>query len=217
MLREIEASRRRLGVEVIDIYQIHWPDPETSIKESAKVMREFYEQGLIKAVGVSNYSVDQMKEFMNYCPLHSLQPPYNMFRREIEEKILPFCVENNISVLSYSPLHGGVLTGKFFFDNVAVPRDMVRKNLDDLKEPKFSVNKKILLELKKIADSYGKSLAEFVLNWTIHAKGITTVLVGARNKKQIQQNFGCLGWGIKEEDIKKIEAILDKRKKLLNL
>jgi len=216
MLREIEESLKRLQVDYIDLYQIHWPDPAVPAKESARTMKEFYDGGLIKAVGVSNYSLSQTEEFMRYCPLHCLQPPYNMFQREIEKEILPFCVKNDISVITYSPLHGGVLTGKFFFDGAAVPKDMRRKNIEDLKEPLFSANKKILAEIKEIAAKYNKPLSRFVLRWSLQREGVTSVLTGARTVKQIEENAGASGWSVSEEDVKRVEGLLLKREKLIS-
>lgn len=215
MWEEIDESRRRLQTDYIDLYQVHWPDPETSIKETAETMYEFYEKKLIKAVGVSNYSVEQMQEFMKYCPLHTLQPPYNMFRREIEREIVPFCIENNISIISYIPLHSGILTGKFFFKEVEIPDDLCRKNHRDLKEPYYSLNKEVLKKIREIASLYSKTLTQFVLNWTYHRRGISSILVGARNIKQLEENLGAVGWCIKEDDSKEVEKILEEREKKL--
>jgi len=211
MLREMDVSLKRLRTDYIDLYQIHWPDPNTPIGESAATMRGFYEQGLIKAVGVSNYSLPQIKEFMKNCPLHCIQPPYNMFKRGIEKEILPFCIKHGISVVTYSPLHGGVLTGKFFAPGAEIPKDLRRKNIADLKEPLFSVNKKILAEIKKIAGKYEGPLSRFVLRWTIQRKGITSVLLGARTVEQFTENAGAAEGDISEEDIKILDGILEKR------
>jgi len=216
MLEEIDASRRRLKTDYIDIYQVHWPDPNTPLKETAETMYEFYRKKIIKAIGVSNFSVKEMKEFMKYSPLHFLQPPYNMFRRECEEEIIPFCIENNIGILGYIPLHSGILTGKFFFENVKIPSDLCRKNHIDLKEPRFSINKETLAKIKKIAEKYKKTLTQFVLNWTYHQKGIVSILVGARNKRQIKENLESVGWQIEKEDYDRIEEILSLREELLH-
>ncbi len=215
MWEEIDESRKRLQTDYIDLYQVHWPDPETSIKETAQTMYEFYKKKLIKAVGVSNYSVEQMQKFMKYCPLHTLQPPYNMFRREIEREIVPFCIENNISIISYIPLHSGILTGKFFFNAVRIPNDLCRKNHRDLKEPYYSLNKEVLKEIKDIASTYNKTLTQFVLNWTYHRRGISSILVGARNIKQLEENLGAVDWYIREDDSKKVEKILEERERRL--
>jgi len=211
MLKEIEDSFKRLQTDYIDLYQIHWPDPDTPIQESAETMYSFYQKGLIKAIGVSNYSVEQMREFMRYSPLHTLQPPYNMFRREIEKDIIPFCVENNISIINYVPLHSGILTGKFFFDNVRVPSDLCRKNNPDLKEPLWNINRDTLRRLKEISVKYGRTLTQLVLNWTFNREGITSVIVGARRVGQIEENAGSTDFEISREDMVMIEELLRER------
>jgi len=215
MMEEIDESRKRLDVDWIDIYQVHWPDPDTPIGETAETMYKFYSKGLIKAIGVSNYSVEQMKEFMKYSPLHILQPPYNMFKRDIEEETIPFCKENKISIISYIPLHSGILTGKFFLQGARIPDDLCRKNHSDLKEPLFSINKKILSQLNEIASRYHKTLTQLVLNWTYHQEGITSILVGARKEQQLEENLGSVHWEIEEKDLKKIEEILSQRISLI--
>ena len=213
MIQELDESRERLQTDYFDIYQVHWPDPNTPISETADTIHEFYKKGLIRAIGVSNYSLEQMKEFMKYSPLHTLQPPYNMFKRRIENDIIPFCLENNISIIIYAPLNSGILTGKFFFDNVEIPDDFCRRNHKDLKEPFFSLNKETLRRLKEIAQKYNKTLTQLVINWTLTKKGITSVLVGARSRQQIEENIGGAGWTINNQDNEKIEQILKEREK----
>ncbi|MCK5394320.1 MAG: aldo/keto reductase [Candidatus Omnitrophica bacterium] len=216
MLQELDESRQRLQTDFFDIYQVHWPDPETSVSETADVMSNFYKKGLIKAVGVSNYSVDQIKEFMKYSPLHVLQPPYNMFKREIEKEIIPFCIKNNIAIIGYIPLNSGILTGKFFFENVEIPDDLCRKYHQDVKEPFFSINKQCLKQLKNIADKYSKTLTQLVLNWTQSRKGMTSIIVGARKTYQIEENVEGIGWEIDEQDDQEIESLLKKREDKIN-
>jgi len=212
IFKEFEDSLKRLKVEVIDLYQVHWPDLETPIQETAEAMRTLYEKGRIKAIGVSNYSVEEMKEFMKHSPLHCLQPPYNMFRREIESQILPSCLQNNIGVIVYTPLHSGVLTGKFFFGE-KIPSDKIRSINPDLKEEKIQITREILSKLKDIASGYGKTLTELALNWVISKKGITSAIAGARKASQIEQNAGAVGWNISEEDQEKIEELLNEKGK----
>ncbi len=213
MIEEIDESRKRLQTDYFDIYQVHWPDPETPIAETASVMYNFFKKGIIRAIGVSNYSVAQMKEFMKHCPLHTLQPPYNMFRREIESDTIPFCKKNQISILGYIPLHSGILTGKFFFQNTKIPGDLCRKNHRDLKEPFYSINKDCLEKIKNIALKYKKTLPQFVINWTKNREGILSILVGARNKQQLKENIQGAGFFIDENDRKEIENILEIRDK----
>ena len=210
ILEEIEDSLRRLKTDVIDLYQVHFPDPQTPIEETAETLYKLYQQEKIRTIGVSNFSADQMQEFLQFCPLHCLQPPYNMFRREIESEILPFCIKNNIAVIAYSPLNNAILTGKFFFGE-KIPQDKVRSINYDLRGRNFEVNKEIILKLKDIACRYKKSLAQLAINWIIAQKGMISAIVGARRPAQIQENIGALGWEIVEEDMHLIESILKER------
>lgn len=211
MLQELDESRKRLQTDYFDIYQVHWPDPDTPIRQTAELMNEFYKKGIIKAVGVSNYSVGQMREFMKYCPVHTLQPPYNMFIRGIEEEIVPFCIENGIAIISYTPLQSGILTGKFFFEGVKVPQDMARRNHQDLQKPRWDINKETLGKLKDMAAKYNKSLTQLVLNWTCNRRGITSVIAGARKVTQIEENAASADWEISQEDRQAIDKILEDR------
>ena len=212
MLEEFDESRLRLRTDYFDLYQVHWPDQNTPIGETAETMRKFYEKGIIKSIGVSNYSVSQMKEFMNYSPLHCLQPEYSMFKRCIEDEIVPFCQEHKISIITYAPLYSGLLTGKFYLDNLPVPDDTNRRmKKKELEEPLFSINKDTLSQLKEIASGYKKTLSQLVINWNFSQKGITSAIVGTRNLKQVQDNLGSLNWSISDADMQKINQILSQR------
>jgi aryl-alcohol dehydrogenase-like predicted oxidoreductase len=212
MLAELDESRKRLNTDYFDLYQVHWPDPDIPIRATAELMYDFYKKGIIKAVGVSNYSVEQMKEFMRYCPIHSLQPFYNMFVRDIEQGIIPYCIEKSIGIITYAPLHSGLLTGKFFLDGVKVPNDINRMTKKkDLEEPHFSINKEALLELKRIADKYVKTLAQLAINWNYNQKGITSCIVGTRKFSQLEDNCGGAGWKLSGTDKEKIEHVLGER------
>jgi len=212
MFDEIDASRRRLKTDYFDLYQVHWYDPSTPIRQVAEIMYKFYQKGIIKAVGVSNYSLDHIAEFKKYSPIHSLQPSYSMFDRRIEEDVVPFCIENSIGIITYAPLYSGLLTGKFFLDGAKIPSDINRKmKSQDLEEPCFSINKTILLKLKDLAGKYGKTLAQFVLNWNYNQKGITSAIAGTRKLAQLYDNLGSVGWKISEEDLRTIDDILAER------
>ncbi len=214
ILKEVEDSLRRLNTGVIDLYQAHFPDASTPIEETAETLYKLYQQGKIRTVGVSNFSVDQMQQFLKSCPLHSLQPRYSMFRREIENETLPFCIKNNIAVIAYSPLDSGVLTGKFFFGE-KIPQDKVRSINYDLKEENFALNKEAIIKLKEVASKYKKTLSQLALNWVIAQKGITSAIVGARRPAQIEENTGSAGWRIAKEDMETIESILQEREKAI--
>lgn len=210
ILEELDGSLKRLKTDVIDLYQVHYPDADTPIAETAQTLYKIYQKGKIKAVGVSNYDVEQMQEFMKHSPLHSLQPKYNMFRRKIESEILPFCRKNNIAVIVYSPLNSAVLTGKFFF-GTKVPHDRVRNVNYDLTKRNFGLNKEILTRLKEIAANYKKGLGALALNWVAAQVGITSSIVGARRPEQIEENALSAGWKISRKDLDAIEAILKER------
>ena len=217
MLEEIDASRRRLKTDYFDLYQVHWYDPDTPVGETAEIMYKFYQEGIIKAIGVSNYSQAQIAEFKKHSPIHSLQPPYSMFDRGIEKDIIPFCIENSIGIITYAPLYSGLLTGKFFLDGAKVPSDINRKmKKQELEEPCFSINKTTLLKLKKVADKYRKTLAQLALNWNYNRKGITSAIAGTRKLVQLYDNLGSVDWKISEEDLGTIEDILAARLEKVN-
>ncbi len=215
ILQEFQQSTKALKTDYIDLYQIHWPDEKVSIKKSALILKKLFEKGQIKAVGVSNYSVKQMQEFMQYCPLHSLQPPFNLFRREIKKDILPFCCKHNIGIVIYSPLHSGILTGKFF-KGKPIPDDLVRGGHLDLRGKNFGINKEIMLEkIEPLALKYGLSLGQLAISWLISQKGITSAICGARHPEQITENAVACDITLDEEDIKGINEILDERERLV--
>lgn len=212
MLQELDESRLRLATDYFDLYQVHWPDPDTSIGETAEVMHSLYQKGILRAVGVSNYSVFQIQEFMKYCPLHSLQSEYSMFNRAIEGSMIEFCLNNNIAIISYAPLYSGILTGKFFFDGVSIPNDANRKmKKKDLTEPRFSINKDTLRKLRKIAAGYDKNLAQLAINWNFSQAGIASAIVGTRKLSQLEDNLESSGWEISADDMLLISVTLDER------
>lgn len=215
-LQEIDDSRKRLRTDYIDLYQVHWPDPATPISQTASLMHDFFRKGIIKSIGVSNYSVGQMEEFMKFCPLHSLQPQYSMFVRGVETEIVPFCGKHNISIITYAPLYSGILTGKFFFDNAPIPNDINRKSkANEFQEPRLSINKKTLTHLKDIAAKYNKTLTQLAINWNFSQSGVTSAIVGMRNKRQFKDNLGSVGWSISPEDMLRINSVLKQREREL--
>lgn len=210
ILQEIDDSLRRLQVDYIDLYQIHWPDPAPPIEEYATIMAELQQQGKIKAIGVSNFTVEQMAEMMKYCRIDSLQPPYNMFLRQIEEFILPFCHQHNIGVISYGPMYQGMLTGKFFLDG-RTPTDPLRAQHSEFRPERFDVNRDALLKLKDVADDLGVDLAQLAINWVICQPGITSAICGARNPQQVEDNVAAASWRLSAQDLARIDEILQER------
>jgi aryl-alcohol dehydrogenase-like predicted oxidoreductase len=184
---ECEQSLKRLGTDVIDLFQIHWPDPTTSIEDSWRAMVKLKEQGKVRAIGVSNYDLEQLKTAQEVSPVDSLQPPFSLIRREIEKDILPYCIHKKIGVIVYSPLERGLLTGKVSIERT-FPKDDHRSAYD-----LFSIeNRKRILEALKeiqpIADKHHATISQLIIHCTIHVPGITAAIVGARNPQQAIEN-----------------------------
>ncbi len=208
IIYECEQSLKRLQTDVIDLYQIHWPDTSTPVEESMRAMVKLKEQGKIRAIGVSNYDVTWLRKAREVAPVESLQPPYSLLRRTIETDLLPYCRENNIGVIVYSPLERGLLTGNVGPDRVFPPGDHRAKHKD------FSVEnrRRVLAALEKvkpIADRHGASYAQLVINWTVHEPGITGALVGARNAEQAAHNAQAMNFKLSDDERKQIRAAFD--------
>lgn len=206
LMQECEQSLKRLQVDVIDLYQIHWPDPIIPIEASVEALVRLKEQGKIRAIGVSNYDQTQLQTAMGVTQIDTLQPPYSILRRGIEAEILPFCIQNNVSTICYSPMERGLLTG-------AVAPSRQFESTDHRSEhPYFTVENrtKILTALeriKPICDSYGVTFSQAILNWTIQQKGITGAIVGGRNAKQMEENVGALRFKLTAEECEKMKTI----------
>jgi len=216
ILAECDASLKRLGVEVIDLYQMHWPEPDEDLEEGYGAMAKCVKAGKVRYLGVSNFTVEQMKRVMKIHPLTSLQPPYSMFRREIEDELLPFCAKNNIGVIVYSPLYKGLLTGKFTVESAAaLPADDVRQMSPDYKTPRLEINLKYIERLKTIAKRNGKTIAQLAIAWTLRRPEVTAAIVGARRGGQIKETAPAADITLSAEDIEEIEKLLNKRSKEL--
>lgn len=205
--KDCERSLKNLRTDYVDLLQVHWPDEETPIADTMGEMAKLQKEGKIKFIGVSNFSVEQMKECQKYVELASLQPPYSMLRRGAEKEILPFCLEQKIGVVVYSPLQQGLLTGKFTEEPKFQKGDMRADN------PFFSGEnfKRIMAvvdQLKEMAMNYSKSVGQLAINWVLCNPAVIVAIVGAKRPAQVQENVGGAGWKIKGEDLKKIEEIL---------
>ena len=208
ILKEFEDSLRRLQTDYIDIYQIHWPDLETDFKETAATMLQLLDSGKIKAIGVSNYNPEQMDEFRKYAPIHVCQPPYNLFERGIENDVLPYCKENNISLLTYGALCRGLLTGKMDEDWEFKKGDL-RRNAD----PKFQGEtfKKHLEAVNKLDKYATEELDQKVINLAVRwilDKGVDSAIWGARKPEQVTFDE-VAGWKLTDEQIEEIENIVE--------
>jgi len=205
--REVDDSLRRLGIDRIDIYQIHWPDPNTPFEKSIEALLKARDQGKIRYIGVSNFNHDQLREISQAGPVISLQPPYNMFEREAEKEILPYCRDNRVATLVYGGLCRGLLTGKFT-GTEQFPRGDLRRADPKFKPDRFKKYVKAAADIKKLAATYGKTCAQFALKWALQQPGVTCVIAGARTAQQAEDNSGATGWTIAPEHLDKVEKIL---------
>ena len=205
---ECERSLKRLGVDAIDLYQVHWPDTTTPVEDTMAALLKLQEQGKIRAIGVSNYDAAWIKRAAAAGPLASLQPPYSLIQRKIEPEILPLCREHGIGVIVYSPLERGLLTGSVTPDRQFPPGDHRAKHKFFTPE-----NRRLVLDalakIRPIADAHGASLAQVVINWTIQEPGITAALVGARNVEQALHNAGALDFTLTADERAAIRAAFD--------
>ena len=206
---ELEGSLRRLGVETIDLYQIHWPNPETEIEEGWEALARFQKEGKIRWIGVSNFSVEQMKRALKIAPITSLQPPYSMLRRAIEEEILPFTQFNNIGVINYSPMVSGLLTGKMTAERVAAfPQDDWRRRAVEFNEPRLSRNLQLVELLREVGNGHNVSPGVVAVAWTLHHPAVTAAIVGGRSAQQVEGLAPALEFRITDEDYARINDFL---------
>src|ERR1700682_5990973 len=207
ILQEIEDSLRRLRTDYIDIYQIHWPDPLVAIEETAEAMHILFRQGKIRAIGVSNFSVDQIERFRGVAPLHVLQPPYNLFERGIEADLLPYCRKNKIATLGYGALCRGLLSGRMRPDTVFDGDDLRRTDPKFL-EPRFAQYLAAVERLDRLAQQrFGKRAIHLAVRWMLD-QGITTALWGARHPGQLQPVDEVDGWRLNASAKAEINQIL---------
>src|SRR6266478_4244459 len=206
ILREVEDSLGRLRTDYIDIYQVHWPDPLVTIEETAEAMLTLLEQGKIRAIGVSNFSVLQMERFRRVAPLHVLQPPYNLFERDIEADLLPYCRKNKIATLGYGALCRGLLSGRMRPDTIFSGDDLRRSDPKFL-APRFAQYLAALGKLDRLAQRFGKRVIHLAVRWMLD-QGITTALWGARRADQLQPVDEVTGWRLDAQAKAEIDRIL---------
>jgi aryl-alcohol dehydrogenase-like predicted oxidoreductase len=205
---ELDASLRRLGVDVIDLYQIHWPNPDEDIEEGWSAMADLVKEGKIRYIGASNFSVDQLKRIQPIHRIASLQPPYSMLKRDVESELLGFCAANQIGVVVYSPIQKGLLTGKFQGRVGHLAADDHRLNDSDFQEPRLKVHLELVEHLRPIAAKYGKSVAELAIAWVLRRPEVTSAIVGARQPSQIEETVGAAEWVLSEDDLRILDKLL---------
>jgi aryl-alcohol dehydrogenase-like predicted oxidoreductase len=207
--REVEDSLRRLSVDVIDLYQIHWPpDPDSAeLEEGWSMMAQLQRQGKVRWIGVSNFNVPQLRRAQAMASVTSLQPPYSLLHREIEEQVLPYCLREGIGVIVYSPMASGVLTGAMTRERAArLPKDDWRKNHPDFTEPRLSRNLALVERLQEIARHYNRSAGEVAIAWTLHHPAVTGAIVGARNARQAEGVMRAGELRLSDEEVNEIET-----------
>jgi len=209
ILHEFEDSLRRLQTDYIDIYQVHWPDPLVPIEETAAILRELYEQGRIRAIGVSNYSPAEMARFSAVAPLHTIQPPYNLFEREIEDEILPFAVGRRITTLTYGALCRGLLSGAMRLDRQFANGDMRKTTDPKFQPPHFAEYLNAASKLDAFArENYGKRVIHLAVRWLLDQPGVGVALWGARHPEQLAAIREVIGWSLGKSDFAAIDVIL---------
>lgn len=207
LLKEVDDSLRRLQVDYIDLYQVHWPDPLVPFEETAQVMNELLEAGKIRAIGVSNYSPEQMDAFRKGAPLHSIQPPYNLFEREIEEDILPYAQQHKMAVLAYGSICRGLLSGKISADR-SFDGDDLRQHDPKFQEPHFSQYLEAVSRLDALAESrHDRRVLELAVRWVLDQGAIA--LWGIRRPDQIDPLDQVFGWSLSDQDKQDIDEIIN--------
>jgi aryl-alcohol dehydrogenase-like predicted oxidoreductase len=208
--RECEDSLRRLRVETIDLYQMHWPpeDNGPGLEEAWRSMAALQKEGKVRWVGVSNFNVEQLQRAQTIAPVTSLQPPYSILRRQIEEKILPYCQQQGVGVIVYSPMFSGMLTGAMTRERAkALPKDDFRCRNPEFQEPKLSRNLELVEKLKEIGARHGRRAGEVAIAWTLRFPAVTGAIAGSRTAKQAEGVMRAAEFRLKEQEIAEIEAV----------
>ena len=207
--RECEDSLRRLQVDVIDLYQIHWPKPDGDIEEGWEALSELKDEGKVRHVGVSNFDAGQMGRADAVAPVETLQPPYNMLRRGVEDEILPYARENDVGVIVYSPMASGLLTGKMTRGRVEdMPSDDWRRNNEQFNDPKLSRNLDLVEKLREVGERHDKSPAEVAIAWTLRHPAVSAAIVGGRRPDQVDGIVGAADFRLSDDEVGEIDSAL---------
>ncbi|MBN2557082.1 MAG: aldo/keto reductase [Anaerolineales bacterium] len=216
VLAEVDDSLWRLGVDCIDLYQVHWPNPDEDLEEAWGAVADAVKAGKIRYAGVSNFNVAQMERVQSIHPIASLQPPYSMLRRGIEDDILSYCAEENIGVIAYSPMQKGLLTEKFSREwALALAADDHRSRDPMFTDPQLRVNLRLVDGLRSIASERGMKVSQLAIAWVLHREEVTSAIVGARRPAQIEETVRAGDWILELSEIDAIEALLKEREAAL--
>jgi aryl-alcohol dehydrogenase-like predicted oxidoreductase len=208
---EVDDSLRRLSVDVIDLYQIHWPpDPDSpALEEGWSALADLKREGKVRWIGVSNFNVKQLKRAKSIAPVTSLQPPYSLVHREVEEDLLPYCLREDIGVIVYSPMASGLLTGAMTRERAArLPQDDWRKNNPDFTEPNLTRNLELVGRLREIAQRHNRTVGEVAIAWTLRNPAVTGAIVGARNARQADGVMRAGDLRLNDKEVGEIEDFL---------
>jgi aryl-alcohol dehydrogenase-like predicted oxidoreductase len=207
--RECENSLRRLQMETIDLYQVHWPEPDEDIEEGWATLAELQKEGKVRWIGVSNFNASQLARAQRIAPITSLQPPYSIIQPEIEQDILPFCKQNNIGVIVYSPMKSGMLTGAMTRERIEnMHADDFRKRTPNFQEPLLTRNLNLAELLREIGKRHGRSPGEVAIAWTLRRPEVTGAIVGMRSPQQADGIVGAADFRLSQEEIGEIETFL---------
>jgi aryl-alcohol dehydrogenase-like predicted oxidoreductase len=204
---EVEASLRRLQIDFIDLYQIHWPEPDEDIEEGWQEMARLKEEGKVRYIGVSNFSVEQMERAAHIAPITSLQPPYSLLARDVENEILPYARRNNIGVIVYSPMYSGLLSGAMTRERIeALPPDDWRSRNPNFQPPLLERNLALASLLAEIGEEHGRTAGEVAIAWTLKNPAVTAAIVGMRTPEQVHGVVGAADLTLSPEEVAEIEA-----------
>jgi len=207
--REVENSLHRLEVDTIDLYQLHWPNPDPDIEEGWSTLAKLKSEGKLRYIGVSNFSVEQMERARKIAPITSLQAPYSLIKRDVERDILPYCQEHNIGVIVYSPMMSGLLSGKMTRERIDnFPEDDWRQRNEEFQEPRLSRNLKLASLLQDIGYPYNRTTAEVAIAWTLRHPAVTGAIVGGRRPEQVEEIIGAAEFRLSESELEQIEKFL---------
>lgn len=206
IIKECDETLRRLGTDCIDIYQCHWPDPDTPIHETMEAMTSLLECGKIRAIGLSNFGCERMAAAGEFGPVRVAQLSFAMLHRRAASDLLPYCLEHDIGTLTYGSLSKGLLTGKFHEDSEFTD---VRAGDREFVGTRYMDNLQTVERLTAVARRHNKSVAQLALNWTVHQPGVTATIVGAKRPSQIVENAGAVGWAIRPDELPAIDRILE--------
>jgi aryl-alcohol dehydrogenase-like predicted oxidoreductase len=205
--RELEGSLERLGLDAVDLYQIHWPIPDEEVEEGWSTLVALKEEGLTRHIGVSNFSVAQLERAQAIAPVETLQPPYSLIHRDAEREVLPYCEEQGIGVIVYSPMGSGMLTGSMTRERAAhLPDDDWRKRSPAFQEPELSRNLELVERLRRVAKRHGVAPGAVAVAWTLHNAAVDGAITGFRRPDQVDPIVAAAGFDLSDEDVAELEG-----------